>query len=84
MGDVDSEDFFDDNGNVWKLDIAMPPIFEENIAYSCCSPFASQVIRAVEKVKKPDHWPREFAKSIKERQEALLKELQVRSDAMYV
>lgn len=40
--------------------------------------------RALEQVKKPDHWPRDFAKSIKERQTALLEELEVKSQAMYV
>jgi hypothetical protein len=48
------------------------------------SPFASQVIRAVEQVKKPDHWPREFAKSVKERQKSSLEEVHVKSQVLYV
>jgi hypothetical protein len=48
------------------------------------SPIASQLNRALEQVKKPDHWPRDFAKRVRERQTALLEELKLKSHTMWV
>ena len=62
----------------------MPPRRRDGSAYSLHSPIASQLNRALEQVKKPDHWPRDFAKNVKERQSAVLEELKLKSHTMWV
>jgi hypothetical protein len=68
----------------------MPPslffffFFRDLTAYTRHSPLTLQLKSALEQVKRPDHWPRDFAKSVKERQKALLEELQVKSQALYI
>jgi hypothetical protein len=79
--DVEVEEFEDD-GNAWKSGQSPVTYLSDKTAYSSHSPLASQVIRAVEQVKKPDHWPQEFAKSVKERQRSLLEEVHVKSQVL--
>jgi hypothetical protein len=62
----------------------LPPHRRDRNTYSLHSPIASQLNRAIERVKKPDHWPRDFAKSVKERQTAVLEELKLKSHMMWV
>ena len=81
--DVEVEEFEDD-GNTWKSAPSLSLLLYARWLTARTSPFASQVIRAVDQVKKPDHWPREFAKRVKERQKSLLEDVQVKSQAMSV
>jgi len=79
--DGDAEDFEDDP-SAWKWGLPYLPHRKDRSAYSLHSPIASQLNRALEQVKKPDHWARDFAKSVKERQTAVLEELKLKSLAM--